>query len=260
MPYITGARLKAERAGKHLEELEREIASFFDENPYRFFRDSNPQNLDYYTYKFPPQPAPPPALSVILGDIVHNLRSALDHVAWQLALRTTDDPYKRTAFPIFVDTSLASVKQFNRLVKDVFPDAIPIIEALQPYHSGEGLAEFDLLWVLHCLWNADKHRLLTTIPHRISSPIFEGPGGSTRTLDDGTILMDIPKSAEPEKNLEPHIKRQVLFQIPGSRRVAIERISLMYYYVAHEIIPMFSRYLPESTGLVEREFRVQPRP
>jgi hypothetical protein len=41
---------------------------------------------------------PPPRISVVVGEIVHDLRSALDHLAWQLTL-----PAKRTnhtGFPI----------------------------------------------------------------------------------------------------------------------------------------------------------------
>lgn len=255
MPYITGSRLKAERAGKHLDELESEIEAFFDEHPYEYFKTLNPQNLDNYLYRFPPQPIPPQSIGPILGDIVHNLRSALDHIAWQLALLTTEQPYRRTAFPIFVDTSEDSVRHFQRLVQHVHADAIPIIEAVQPYHHPKGLEKFHFLWVLHSLWNADKHRLLTTVPHRISAPVFSGQGGSSRRLDDGTSLIDVPKSADPNVNLDPYIKRQIVFEIPGTGyRAEIERIRLMYHYIAHEVIPFFARYLPESEGLVKRDF------
>jgi hypothetical protein len=39
-------------------------------------------------------------IGVIAGDAVHNLRSALDHLAWQLALLNTAKPHPRTQFPI----------------------------------------------------------------------------------------------------------------------------------------------------------------
>jgi hypothetical protein len=260
MPFITGSRLKAERAGVHLEELERKAAAFIDENPYEFSRQLNPKNVNNYIYEFPPQPAPPLALSVIVGDIAHNLLSALDHIAWQLALLKADKPYKYTAFPIIDGTDAASVKYFNRLTQDILPDAIRVVEAVQPYHRGDA-AKYTELSILHSLWIADKHKLLTTVPVRLTVPVFSGWGGRIEELKDGTRRMEVPRSAEPEKNLEPHITREILFEIPELReRIPLHLLRRVHHVVAYEIVPFFSRFLPESgdrvervEGLVERE-------
>lgn len=40
--------------------------------------------------------------SVEIGEIGHNLRSALDGISWELALLKTSHPYERTAFPIYL--------------------------------------------------------------------------------------------------------------------------------------------------------------
>jgi hypothetical protein len=45
----------------------------------------------------------PGTWSIIIGEMVHNLRSALDHLVWQLViLETSEQPVgDRTQFPIF---------------------------------------------------------------------------------------------------------------------------------------------------------------
>jgi hypothetical protein len=43
---------------------------------------------------------PPLPLSVLLGVFLHNLRSSLDHIAWQLVLDNGGTPVKKTSFQI----------------------------------------------------------------------------------------------------------------------------------------------------------------
>ena len=84
MAYITGARLKVERAGKHLNELDRKVNAFVQRHSKRFSSEVDPDDLNYVIYALPPNPAPPLTFGPIFGDVVHNLRSALDHIAWNL--------------------------------------------------------------------------------------------------------------------------------------------------------------------------------
>lgn len=43
---------------------------------------------------------PPLRLGVIVGDLVHNVRSALDHLVWQLVLANAQQPTRATQFPV----------------------------------------------------------------------------------------------------------------------------------------------------------------
>jgi hypothetical protein len=101
----------------------------------------------------------------LAGDIVHNLRAGLDHLAQQLALVYTptlsDKELKGVEFPISeISTKYETDKA--RKVKGINPEAVKAIDALQPY--GDGNSEFSsLLWRLHALDNIDKHRNLFTI-------------------------------------------------------------------------------------------------
>jgi len=97
---------------------------------------------------------------LMVGDAVHNLRCALDHLWWQLAIdhlgrQPTDEEAREIQFPIL--TYLASEKfRGHRFLKHVCTEAADIAERLQRYDAGEG--QIALLTVLAELSNHDKHR------------------------------------------------------------------------------------------------------
>jgi len=258
MPYITGARLKAERAGVHFKELEAQARLFLEANPCAPSRHLDPEDFNYIIYDFPPQPATPDNLAIVLGDVAHNLRSALEHIAWNLALQRTDNP-QRTGFPIFASVDRKKMENFKGLVKHIDPAPLRIIEALQPYNRTNP-PEMDELWVLDAIWNTDKHQLHTRAPHRIGFPVFQGRGAYVRDFDDGSKQVRIPKSADPERNFEPFITQRVLFEVPRvPELIDVAFIQRIHHTVACAVVPLFAHYLPESTGLVERNVGLKRR-
>lgn len=97
----------------------------------------------------------PSHIPAIIGDILFNFRSALDHLANRLVIAPTKD----TAFPIFCDRLDRNGKPRSvGVAGGIHPKALAIIERLQPYHRSDPRA--DLLCILRELNNADKHRLL----------------------------------------------------------------------------------------------------
>lgn len=262
MAYITGARLKVRRARKHLNELNQKIGAFLDRHPHKFSRQLDPKDFRYFLYKIPPVPAPPPTFGPVFGDVVHNLRSALDHIAWNLALLnlagTGRQPYRNTAFPLILNTTDGSIQRFWELCQDVLPDAIPDIVDLQPCHR-RSPANSELA-ILDALWNTDKHRVNVTIPARQYVPVFSGPGGRVQALGDGTRLMRVAVASKPEDNLEPNITTEVLFEIPNTTtRISVDHLRLIYNVVSDDVLPRFTRFLPESTGIVKRQHRTRKR-
>jgi hypothetical protein len=100
-------------------------------------------------------------IALIVGDILQNLRSALDHLMWQLALWNTGGNIKkprRVRFPIIADP-----KDFpsacNDALAEIHPDHRAIIDRFQPYYGIDGI----LLGLLNDLWTIDKHRLVIPI-------------------------------------------------------------------------------------------------
>ena len=75
-------------------------------------------------------PELPADFSAVVGDFFHNVRSALDHLAWQLVLRHGLEPTRKTAFPIHLEAPENGV----RVVPGVGDDALAAIDALQPYN------------------------------------------------------------------------------------------------------------------------------
>lgn len=252
--YVTGSRLKVKRASKHLNELERKARAFLDRHPERFTTQLDPQDFNYVIYEIAPHRPPPVTLGPVFGDVVHNLRATLDHIAWNLALRnlvgTGREPFDYTAFPLIRNFTEGSIRHFWNLTTDILPDAIPDIADLQPAHSGN--PDDHPLAVLDRLWNADKHRVNVKIPSRQIIPVFATPGGQVEKFKDGTRRIRVPKWRQ--KDFALNLRREILFEIPRTgERVNLVTLRLIHDFVRDEVVPRFSRFLPESTGLVERQ-------
>jgi hypothetical protein len=97
--FVRRSQLKLARAAEHLESLNEEVASYLDSRPYEVVQETQPEGNPLLVCKV--NSLPPMRLSVLLGDFLHNLRSALDHLAWQLVLVNGSTPGKRTGFPIY---------------------------------------------------------------------------------------------------------------------------------------------------------------
>lgn len=107
---------------------------------------------------------PPPVWSVVLGEVVYGLRSALDHAVYALSGLEGGAPPSGTEFPIFKDESeYLNVRRPGGLWKarGLGTNALAVVESVQPFHHGKDPLRHPL-WVLQGLCNADKHRLLNT--------------------------------------------------------------------------------------------------
>jgi len=102
----------------------------------------------------------PPSLrlGVLVGEVVHHLRSALDHAVFQLIESNGKTPGNKSGFPIFSDVKGYRSKR-RKMIRGVSAAAEARIELLQPFHKGAAFREHPL-WILQNLNNTDKHRLL----------------------------------------------------------------------------------------------------
>ncbi len=75
--------LKLRRAEHGLHTLGAEVAAFFETEPYDV-REEFRSDERKFTYTVIICREPPAQFGVIVGEIVHNLRSALDQAVWQL--------------------------------------------------------------------------------------------------------------------------------------------------------------------------------
>ncbi|MGD0070893.1 MAG: hypothetical protein ABSB71_04970 [Candidatus Bathyarchaeia archaeon] len=150
-------QVKIQRGREHFTELNNKIGAFYATQPYQVMTRREPnRGLIYYLTKVEPVPT---HIATIAGDVIQNLRSALDHLAWQLYLIGTSGRVndEKVYFPIADDAT----KYGNRLRKLTYmrADAITAFNSIQPYKGGKD----EKLWILNKLNNIDKHRLLVTV-------------------------------------------------------------------------------------------------
>jgi hypothetical protein len=167
---LTLIQVKIERAKHHLGDLEVVRGGFMNGNPYRIERQTDPQT-GYNVHRVFDIQAPPVKIGLIAGDVIHNLRSALDHLAYQLVYANGATHTKQTAFPIW-DSAAEYKAQRARRVKGMAQAAIDAIDAIEPYQGGRGAG----LWVLHYLDIADKHHALLTPLINVTEASFTLPG------------------------------------------------------------------------------------
>lgn len=102
-------------------------------------------------------------VSVIAGEVVHDLRSALDHLAWQLVLdhsgKLSDKDARKVQFPIrekqkdwFSDYTVSMIKPANA----------SLLEPRQPFSNQSAIGSHPLT-ILQDFSNQDKHRILNSV-------------------------------------------------------------------------------------------------
>ena len=137
------------------------METFFAEKPYPHFSVGKFETETWeWVERFQIRRHPPLRWGVILGDVVHNLRSALDHMIWQVTLLDGGTPDDATQYPI----ASKSESQFESMMADRRIPGLSekhraMVKKTQPYHRGNR-AENHSLSVLATPSNTDKHRAL----------------------------------------------------------------------------------------------------
>jgi hypothetical protein len=154
---ITLLRVKIERAKHHLRDLERELLPLRGKYHYGYLPQLDSNSGKVYQ-KWSQIPLYTFDVLSIAGDVVHSLRSALDHLAYQLAIAGEGlTPSRQVEFPIAKDRDTYESEK-ARKVKGIRPEAIERIDGLHPYKGGN-----EVLWRIHQLDNVDKHRFIFTV-------------------------------------------------------------------------------------------------
>ena len=74
---LDGAYCKIQRAEEHIAQLDAEVQSFLNTEPYRVEREPDPKTERVILYARNVK-QPPVRFGIIVGDVLHNLRSSLD--------------------------------------------------------------------------------------------------------------------------------------------------------------------------------------
>ncbi|MCO4273828.1 hypothetical protein NG701_05185 [Pseudarthrobacter sp. HLT3-5] len=173
MTHLTGIRAKIDRAKEHLLQLDDELHMYLDLDPIALVRQIQPDG-ETSVMAVQVTSQPPVSLSVLVGEIAHQLRSAVDHIACGLVLAAGNTPTRRTSFPVCKTRPI-------RLAVDggVSSEALTRVDDVQPYQQSEPTAH--PLYVLNELWNVDKHRNLhlTALMLKDTHAFLSSPNGSS---------------------------------------------------------------------------------
>jgi hypothetical protein len=180
---LSDVRVKIDRARSHLTELEPIVASFLAAKPFQVYQSVNLQT-EIVTERLRIDREIPEEWAALIGDIIHNLRGALDILACDL-VRANGRPelVKDTYFPIS-----SSVDVFNnngvKKIKGASQRAIDVIAALRPYKGGD-----NLLWRLHRLDILDKHQLIIPVGVSMGNILLDVWGRARKGVAKGTRMV-----------------------------------------------------------------------
>lgn len=162
---FAGIAEKLKRANENIINLDREIAEFFEKCPYPVIPDVDSEEwqsaVDYHKNLVIPLYA-----SVLCGEIVHHLRSCLDHVVWHFSSTRYRLEFENAIeFPVLRAEPLPKDKprQYDRKIKGVSnPSVLSLIGDMQPYKRVSGV-EDDPILIVHDMDRFDKHRELAIV-------------------------------------------------------------------------------------------------
>ncbi|MGQ3103793.1 MAG: hypothetical protein ACT6Q8_06755 [Niveispirillum sp.] len=160
------ANLKVARAKRHYEELHGILSNYVASSPFRLrvCYDNEKENTIVKAHLLSPIPS---AVSAVVGDIFHNIRSSLD-VAIYGVLENRVENRRSIQFPFSADElNLKSRMQKCEIDKGPI-ELYNFIVSTRPFKLGN-----EVLWSVNELNNLDKHRMIlpaltiTSIPVNI---------------------------------------------------------------------------------------------
>lgn len=217
---LDGVRIKLALARSNAKELDSLLRPVVEAVQASIVRTPS-SNRSEVLYRITKVPWIDPTWSAIFGQGIYNLRSALDHLAWQLVLLDGQEPTTDTSFPLL---EFKEGKTGKKLKADIHPgirrrDIREAVEQMQPYHGGGKWR--DQLGVVSELSRIDKHRLLIAVstmlnldnifwglPEGFTTPTYWFPVGEE--LQDGDVVakFSFNKPLAPEA-FDPHLVPQI---------------------------------------------------
>ncbi len=187
------------------------IRAFIVKEPFQLVAHEDPATRDLI-YRVAIDEQPPMEWATVLGDAVHNLRSALDLMAVALVAENSGPQAvtRKTAYPVS-DDERTFKRSGIRLLDGASDRALRLTRLLKPYAGG-----CDTLWELHVLDIDDKHKLLVPVGAALRgfTPQFkvEGfPDDLFKKFNETIVI-------EPANNLFPLRDGDVVFKVAAAAR------------------------------------------
>lgn len=253
-PYITGLlypQVKTARAGVHLKDLRARVSAFRNGKPYTVGEYDDHERGEHVVVIGLNRADV--MIPVSVGEFAFSLRSALDHLAWQLGLLSGKVPSRSSAFPIFTSDKGDDLTRFNKATAYIPKEAVDVIRSLQPYMRPNGFRN-DPLWQLNKLCNLDKHATVG-FSHTVVN-VSVPPGALViDSQEDLVTMIRLPLSmkGKGEIYLKPP---DVIFgrpiEVPGPEFCLTEsEIAEIDRYVREDVLPKFERFFPNAPTLAQ---------
>jgi hypothetical protein len=162
---IHSVDLKLRRAQSQFIDLLQTIHKWTDANEFTVHCELREGRLGYRLIQNDfKEPVPVDDWGLAIGEYIHNIRSALDNLAFALARLKKDPPDNPNmiSFPIYQDKAQFEINS-KKSLSQMSDDAAEQISLLQPFQrtgtSDWGLPENDPLLLIQWLNNSDKHRI-----------------------------------------------------------------------------------------------------
>lgn len=233
-------------AKKHLNSLEAIRKAFIESDPQRISAKDDLQAQEHIVTVT--VLGAPSESGLVFGDAVSCMRSALDYLAWQLALLTTDKPFRDICFPVIEKNSLETQLQFTRQTYGISDEAIAVMKSLQPYHAGDAY-KFNHLWRLNKLWNVVKHRHIGLHSSVVQVLLPKGVVPIETKLVNNHGIMRFPISVKPDMSLYPRLPVEIQFGDEREEVVTVlSDLDAIYEFVGTVVFPQFERFFSGKSG------------
>ncbi len=139
----------------------------------------------------------PSQLKILTGQIIENLRSALDYMIFELSVKNHPHLNKRSPQFVIADSKSAFKRELSRGLRYLTDEQKGFVEKIQPYHGNK------LLGLLRDATNIDKHRKLLELRDNTGLEIYldelankeSYKGAWMYPQEDGAAFFAKPKSS-----------------------------------------------------------------
>jgi hypothetical protein len=188
---------KVARARHHISEAGSDAASFLSRRPYKVIVEALPDAaaIEFRVWRVRVREQMPDHLPSVIGDAIHNLRSALDLMACDVVSHNGGNP-TGVYFPFAPRAAELEKAIKEKNLRRASPEAVALLRTLKPYRGGN-----DDLRALHDLDIHDKHKGPIAIISAVTTPLIglnhpQIPSW-TSAVADGHWLVGVPNNLSP---------------------------------------------------------------
>jgi hypothetical protein len=167
LEFFSASYAKVRRARVHINELSDALKAFASTNPVKITSEVADVNgvKQWVTHaKFEGVPI---SVGPIIGDVFHNLRTALDLLISDLAVRAKVS-VKGLQFPIGKSQEDFRFQIDKYKLRKLGSSVVSLLEEVAPYPGGD-----DMLVAIRQLNNQDKHRSILPTAMSFAGPVFD---------------------------------------------------------------------------------------